>query len=523
MYSYEQKCKAIDTYFRFDRSIADTVAELGYPNRHTLYLWVQDYEKHGEVRHCKQASDPKYTEEKKRSAVDYYLSHGKSLARTMRAMGCPGSREYLCAWIDECAPGQRKVRRCSPSQEPPSLERKIEIVAALEARSGTAAEVADRYGVSRCAPYRWRRQLLSGDNVSEAGAYAKGEAVNARYDELPDDVDELKHMAENLQEQVRRLQLELDVRQATLELIKKDPGTDPNRLTNREKAQLINSLRERWKLCELLPAVVMAKSSYEYASTALIRPESEKHARDRESIAAAFENSGGTYGYRRICAATGIAEWSVRKAMKEEGLVAAGCKKKRRYSSYDGEISEAPENTCLNDDGTHDFGAEAPNELWITDITEFRIKAGKVYLSPIIDCFDGMPLSWSISTSPNAELANSSLEGACALLAEGDHPRVHNDRGCHYRWPGWISICDEHGLVRSMSRKGHSPDNSRAEGFFGRLKIEFFYGCDWEDVTLDEFTAMLDAYLMWYRDERLKSDLGYVSPREYRKSLGLAA
>ena len=77
--------------------------------------------------------------------------------------------------------------------------------------------------------------------------------------------------------------------------------------------------------------------------------------------------------------------------------------------------------------------------------------------------------------------------------------------------------------MRSMSRKGCSPDNSRCEGFFGRLKIEYFYGRDWDGVTIEEFVGMLDAYLRWYRDVRIKSDLGYVSPRRYRESLGLAA
>ena len=62
--------------------------------------------------------------------------------------------------------------------------------------------------------------------------------------------------------------------------------------------------------------------------------------------------------------------------------------------------------------GKHHFGADRPNELRITDVTEFRIPAGKVCLSPIVDCFDGMPLSWSVSTSPDAETANSSPIGA---------------------------------------------------------------------------------------------------------------
>ena len=77
--------------------------------------------------------------------------------------------------------------------------------------------------------------------------------------------------------------------------------------------------------------------------------------------------------------------------------------------------------------------AIAPNEVWITHVTKFRIPDGKAYLSPIVDCFDGMPISWSISCSPDAEMANSSLLGTCSQLGEGEHPIVHSDRGCHYR------------------------------------------------------------------------------------------
>lgn len=206
-----------------------------------------------------------------------------------------------------------------------------------------------------------------------------------------------------------------------------------------------------------------------------------------------------------------------------EAAVARRPRKKRRYSSYMGEISEAPANTCLDGRGRHHFRAEAPNELWVTDITEFRIPSGRCYLSPVIDCFDGMPIGWSIGTSPSADLADSSLREACAQLREGDRPRVHTDRGGHYRWPGWVSICAEHGLVRSMSRKGRSPDNARAEGFFGRLKVEFFQGRSWDGVAMDEFMEMLDRYMAWYRDVRRKSDLGYMSPARYRASIGLAA
>jgi len=100
---------------------------------------------------------------------------------------------------------------------------------------------------------------------------------------------------------------------------------------------------------------------------------------------------------------------------------------------------------------------------------------------------------------------------------------VHSDRGGHYRWPGWLNRIADAKLVRSMSRKGCSPDNAACEGFFGRLKIEMFYSRDWLSTTIDEFVAALDAYIRWYNDARIKISLGSRSPIEHRRSLGLAA
>ena len=110
MYSTEQRKLAIETYIKFDLSAADTVAELGYPTRQTPRARHRDYLGHGEARPPKRQREPKFTLEMRRAAVDYYLAHGRSLARTMRRMGYPAGREHLCDWIDELAPGQRKHR-----------------------------------------------------------------------------------------------------------------------------------------------------------------------------------------------------------------------------------------------------------------------------------------------------------------------------------------------------------------------------------------------------------------------------
>ena len=97
----------------------------------------------------------------------------------------------------------------------------------------------------------------------------------------------------------------------------------------------------------------------------------------------------------------------------------------------------------------------------------------------MIDCFDGMVISWAIGTNPDAELTNTMLDAAIETVVSGnDRPVVHSDRGAHYRWPGWLSRIRSANLVRSMSRKACSPDNAACEGFFGRLKAEMFYPRD---------------------------------------------
>lgn len=257
----------------------------------------------------------------------------------------------------------------------------------------------------------------------------------------------------------------------------------------------------------------MSRSSCQYQVEAMRRP--GKHAGPRRRISEIFAASDGRYGYRRIrldlrSEGVRVSEKVVARLMRELDLVAKRGKK-RKYSSCKGEIPDAPENLVKRN-----FHADAPNTLRLTDITEFRIPAGKVYLSPVVDCFDGMVVSWAMSTSPNAELANAVLDAAAATPSEGEHPVGRTDRGCHHRWPGWIERCEKYGITRSMPKKGCSPDNSAREGFFGRLKVELFYGRCWSGWSVDDFMDAVDSYIHWYNERRIKESLGGMSPLQYR-------
>ena len=293
-------------------------------------------------------------------------------------------------------------------------------------------------------------------------------------------------------------------------------------LLNRQKTEFGENIRKEkgLPLHTVASFLNISKSTYEYNKNRLSVNRDDDI---RDKVKEIFFEGKCTWGYRTIWAKLRrenifASEKRVRRVMSEEGLKVIYLKKRRRYSSYAGEISKAPENLVKRK-----FQASRPNELWLSDITEFKLSQGrKVYLSPVLDCFDGCPISWSIGTHPTAELANSSLQKALEQRSEGEKTIIHTDRGGHYRWPTWIKMCKQASLIRSMSAKGCSPDNSACEGFFGTLKNEFFYYRDWKSVSTQEFIEQLGRYLCYFRDTRIKKSLGWLSPKEYRKSLNYA-
>jgi len=383
---------------------------------------------------------------------------------------------------------------------------------ALCLRQGSAQAVAQELGVSRPSLYNWKNQLLS----NEAVPFMKPKQGPSPGSER----DELEQEFERLQQDVKRLKLEQDILKKANELLKKELGIDQQLLTNREKTQLVDALRSTHALADLLAEVELPRSSFFYHRARLGL--GDKYAAVRGVMADIFESNYRCYGSRRMHATLArqsvtISEKVVRRLMKQESLVPV-MRKRKRYGSYMGEISPAPENLV-----NRDFTAGAPNTKWLTDITEFQIPAGKIYLSPMIDCFDGLVVSWSIGTRPDAELVNTMLDAAIdTVIAGSDRPVVHSDRGGHYRWPGWLTRMADADLVRSMSRKACSPDNAACEGFFGRLKNELFYARTWLDTTIEEFSAALDTYIRWYNEGRIKISLGSLSPMEHRRLLGLA-
>lgn len=511
MYSYEDRIRAVKLFIKLGKRVAATIHQLGYPTENALKSWHREYELSLDVARGYVRSKPKYSRAQMENAVEHYLEHGRCIASTIKALGYP-ARDSLRAWIGELHPElrTRAVGLSDAGARPPAMKKAA--VIALCMRQDSAQAVAQELGVCRPTLYSWKNQLLGPEKP----------ATMKRRLETPSSPErqELERQLESLRRDVHRLQLEHDLLMKASELIKKDTGIDQQVLTNRERTMLVDALRQTYLLPELLEAIGLARSSYFYYRARM--HVAEKYAEVRGVMAEIFACNHRCYGYRRIRAALSrqclrLSEKVIQRLMKQECLVVTK-PKRRRYGSYLGEISPAPEN-LLN----RDFTAVAPNEKWLTDISEFQIPAGKVYLSPLIDCFDGQVVSWSIGTRPDAELVNTMLDAAIETIPDdSDRPVVHSDRGAHYRWPGWLSRIADAKLIRSMSRKGCSPDNAACEGFFGRLKTEMFYPGNWQSTSIEQFTQALDSYIRWYNEKRIKISLGALSPIKYRKSLGIS-
>ena len=458
-----------------------------------------------------------FTNQKRIRALQLY-EETHSVTEAIRILGYPG-RQTLYKWISEKNQPQKKksvYRGENTPEHPrhPPIKLKLEVLHRCFELGEDVKSVSDEIGYSRASIYTWRRKYLREGMIALTNP-----ADTPRGKLIPGTVSSSEEIS-RLNAQVQDMQMQIDILNETIHVLKKDPGVDQTALRNRERAAIIDALRNKYSLPSLLAALQLARSSYYYRQVSASRR--DKYDSAREKIRAVFEENRLCYGYRRIHAVLKnegfrLSEKVIRRLMKQEKMQAS-VKKKRVYCSYQGEITPAVSNVLQRN-----FHADQPNEKWVSDITEFAIPAGKVYVSPMIDCFDGMPISWRIGTSPNAELVNGMLEDAILELKAGEHPIVHTDRGCHYRWPGWINRMDQAQLQRSMSKKGCSPDNSACEGFFGRMKNEMFYGLSWVDATIETFIQIIDDYMVWYREKRIKISLGGMSPLEYRQNLGLCA
>jgi len=267
---------------------------------------------------------------------------------------------------------------------------------------------------------------------------------------------------------------------------------------------------ENHSITNLLTVSGLPKSTFYYQRQA--SKVEDRYAKIKEQIRVIFEQHHGRYGYRRITAALvqmgeRINHKTVQRLMGVLGLKSVVRPKK--YRSFKGDIGIAADNLL-----DRQFEADSPNQKWVTDVTEFNVDGNKLYLSPLLDLYNGEIIAYETSRRPAFAMVQSMLTKSIAKLLPQEKPMLHSDQGWQYRMSQYKATLHERGMVQSMSRKGNCHDNAAMESFFAVLKSELFYLKKFSST--DELESAIGEYIRYYNYDRIKMKLGGLSPVQYR-------
>ena len=269
-----------------------------------------------------------------------------------------------------------------------------------------------------------------------------------------------------------------------------------------------------FRLDLLLEAARLPRSTYYYQLKQLDRFDKDKDL--KAEIQSIFTEHKGNYGFRRMTLELRnrgyvVNHKRVQRLMKVLGL-SARIRRKRKYSSYQGEIGKKADNLIQRQ-----FEATKPMQKCYTDVTEFAIPASsqKLYLSPVLDGFNSEIISYNLSTSPNLLQMKAMLEQAFTAN-HYENTILHSDQGWQYQHDFYHHFLKNKGIQPSMSRKGNSPDNGMMESFFGILKSEMFYGYENTFQSLEHLEQAIVDYIDYYNNKRIKVKLKGLSPVQYR-------
>lgn len=264
----------------------------------------------------------------------------------------------------------------------------------------------------------------------------------------------------------------------------------------------------------LLKIADVAKSTYFYHIKNMCKIDKNEEE-IKKQIISIFNENKGRYGYRRITLELknrgfNVNHKKVQRIMKELGLKSIQ-RPKRRYNSYKGTIGKIADNLL-----ERNFEANTPNQKWATDVTEFKVNDEKLYLSPIIDIFNGEVISFNLSRHPVFQQVVDMLEKAFKKIPDNTNLILHSDQGWQYQMKQYQAMLKNKGIRQSMSRKGNCIDNACAENFFGILKSELYYIKEKEYTTIDELEKDIIEYIEYYNNRRIKCKLKGMSPVQYR-------
>lgn len=281
----------------------------------------------------------------------------------------------------------------------------------------------------------------------------------------------------------------------------------------------------------------MSKSTYEYYKSKkhldAFKKREDKDKEILEIVKPIYEESKSRYGYRRIFLSLdkktlqllGVGRDRITKVLRANGLKGIQGSN-QKYHSYKGDNGEDKRNLLLTkeyneekkkEEWVRHFATTGPNQKWTTDVSEFKLSEGKIYLSPILDMYDGSIIAYDISRSPNFEQTKRMLNQAFSKYNNLEGLIFHSDQGWQYQHQFYINYLKQQGIKQSFSRKGNCMDNSLMENFFGIIKNEMFYGHEKEFKTLNDLQIAIEEYIKWYNTKRISLKRKGLSPIQYRQ------
>jgi transposase InsO family protein len=260
----------------------------------------------------------------------------------------------------------------------------------------------------------------------------------------------------------------------------------------------------------LLKVVKLARSTF-YAWDAA-RKMPDKYEKTNELIRQIYDEHKGRYGYRRITLALRAHDVhlhanTVQRLMAK--LKLKSTQRIKRYRSFKGNIGiVAPDRL------QRDFKAEAPNQKWVTDVTEVKVGDEKGYLSTVKDLCTREIVAYEQSLRPTMDMVISMMKKALATLKPGETPILHSDQGWHYQMPDFRRLLSDNNVLQSMSRKGNCLDNAAMESFFAVFKTECFHKQKFD--SMGALQSTIDEYIQYYNTQRISTVLGGLTPSQCR-------
>ncbi|MEB7746116.1 MULTISPECIES: IS3 family transposase [Staphylococcus] len=303
-----------------------------------------------------------------------------------------------------------------------------------------------------------------------------------------------------------KLKLEIRRQQAEIDVFKKVQGIGKE-VAPKVIIQVVNALKSRYPVKVILDVFKIPKSTY-------YRWKCKNYELDsiEEKVKYICHKHNYTYGYRKVTAELNkfseiiVNHKKVQRIMQENGL---NCRVKPKKSKKPGNPFYKTDNLLQRN-----FNANCPLEVLVTDITYLPFGNTMLYLSSIMDVYNGEIIAYSIDNHQNQSLVNDTLN----QVEIPDGCILHTDQGSVYTSYEYYELCKEKGITRSMSRKGTPADNAPIECFHSSLKSETFYLNKELKSSNNIVIDIVENYIENYNKVRIQQKLGYLAPIEFRKS-----